>query len=69
MIYLFFPSCQFERRNVMKFSKLLFALTAISMVFSAFAEEHETSAVTDDAIKAQNSALVNATDGHAADKT
>lgn len=58
-----FCSPPIEWSNVMKFAKLLFSLTAISMAFSAFAEHHETSAVTDDVIKAQNAALVNATEG------
>ena len=46
----------------MKPLKLLFTLTAISMAVAAFANEHETGAVTDDVIKAQNAALVNATE-------
>ena len=43
--------------------KLLFSFVAISMAISAFAKEHRSDGVSDDVIKAQNNALVSATEG------
>jgi carbonic anhydrase len=47
----------------MKSCKVLFALAAMSSAISAFAADHAAGAAGDDVIKAQNAALISATEG------
>lgn len=47
----------------MKSYKVLFALAAMSSAISAFAADHAAGAAGDDVIKAQNAALISATEG------
>lgn len=51
------------RGILMKYCKLLFASTAMSMAIAGFAAEHAAGAAGDDVIKAQNAALAGATEG------